>query len=930
MADDREVGVRFGAKTDGFAAGVQRATAEMRRTQAAFKESASDALALDNALAKYLARLDPTYKAQKLLADGLVLLDRNLAAGNISASTHAATIAKLEATYGKTANGVAEGAGRISFATAGVSRELIVLGHEAVTGNWTRMPGSMMVLAERVGGLHHIFAALASPVGIATIAIGGTVAVLGFLAARAVHANMELTKLNATMEATGRAGVVNEANMRNYITQLARLPGINKEAAESIVTHFSQARKIGGVMFDQLVRIVGDFAYVTGQKAPDAAKELAKAFSDPAKGAKDLDAQLGILTAAQLRQIETLMRQGDTMRAQQVLFDALKDRIQGLSDRQLSWAKFTEILRERWALMMLTMGGDADTLMRLSIALGEIINKMRGLSGGSSSVRMQVTNKPVQGGGRSDADTIKDTLAATQNVISLDERRKALSDEILRIKNALKVATGEEATILGGRLLEAEKQLHDLRGKHDMTRVQAMRMELEQMKTQENNFLEFSKTREIEFWQAKLAQVRKGSVDYAAITQELYTLRKAKAKQDLDEQVAEIKANAARFKEGSQERVQAAKDAAQLIGQAYGQESVQFKNAQREVEAALRARVQQQRQMDEQLIDSKLQHAKTMNDIERDRLSFEVQMGTMTAQERIDSLRQLEQREYLQEMQALQQKLQIPGVEAQERQKINAQIEQLELTHQRRMVKLNQDSALESQRKWTTFWQPVNSAFTSGIAGIVMRTQTLRQAMVSVTGAMLQSFLSMTGTMLAEWIAKTSIMRALKAAFGIEAQAMDTATTIASIAAARAEAAGTIPAYASEGAAAAMASVAAIPFVGWAMAPGVGAAHFATAMSYMAGVSVPSAAGGWKVDQDGLAMIHEDERVLPARYSAGLDRMVESAADGGGSTGGDLHAHFHVSAIDAQSVERFFRTNRGKLAKTITGAYRDHALRTPK
>lgn len=41
----------------------------------------------------------------------------------------------------------------LSLATAGATREVIVLAHEMVSGRFSRIPGSLMVLTERMGGL---------------------------------------------------------------------------------------------------------------------------------------------------------------------------------------------------------------------------------------------------------------------------------------------------------------------------------------------------------------------------------------------------------------------------------------------------------------------------------------------------------------------------------------------------------------------------------------------------------------------------------------------------------------------------------------------------------------------------------------------------------------------------------------------------------
>ena len=74
-------------------------------------------------------------------------------------------------------------AGHAAHGTAGITRELIVLGHEALQGRFSRIPGSMMVLAERSGSATSAVAkigdAFTSTAGIAAIA--GT-AIVGTLA----------------------------------------------------------------------------------------------------------------------------------------------------------------------------------------------------------------------------------------------------------------------------------------------------------------------------------------------------------------------------------------------------------------------------------------------------------------------------------------------------------------------------------------------------------------------------------------------------------------------------------------------------------------------------------------------------------------------------------------------------------------------------
>jgi hypothetical protein len=67
---------------------------------------------------------------------------------------------------------VEDGMTKSSHASAGMTRELIVLGHEAVSGNFSKMPGTLMVLAERSGFALTSLAAI-NPV---VLAIGAAVA----------------------------------------------------------------------------------------------------------------------------------------------------------------------------------------------------------------------------------------------------------------------------------------------------------------------------------------------------------------------------------------------------------------------------------------------------------------------------------------------------------------------------------------------------------------------------------------------------------------------------------------------------------------------------------------------------------------------------------------------------------------------------------
>ena len=88
---------------------------------------------------------------------------------------------------------------------------------------------------------------------------------------------------------------------------------------------------------------------------------------------------------------------------------------------------------------------------------------------------------------------------------------------------------------------------------------------------------------------------------------------------------------------------------------------------------------------------------------------------------------------------------------------------------------------------------------------------------------------------------------------------------------------------------------------------------------------IASAAGGWVVPSDQLAMVHQNEMILPANISRGLQSMIST--NGGGGAGGPVV--INVSAIDSHDVKRFFHSNGSVLVAALNKAMRNgSAMRT--
>ena len=90
----------------------------------------------------------------------------------------------------------------------------------------------------------------------------------------------------------------------------------------------------------------------------------------------------------------------------------------------------------------------------------------------------------------------------------------------------------------------------------------------------------------------------------------------------------------------------------------------------------------------------------------------------------------------------------------------------------------------------------------------------------------------------------------------------------------------------------------------------------------------------WKVPTDQLAMIHQNELIMPAAQAGAFRDMLTGASTGSASTGsaraqGAVHVHpqmhIKVGAMDASGFGGFLRNNQRELMKAMDGAVRQGA-----
>jgi len=218
------------------------------------------------------------------------------------------------------------------------------------------------------------------------------------------------------------------------------------------------------------------------------------------------------------------------------------------------------------------------------------------------------------------------------------------------------------------------------------------------------------------------------------------------------------------------------------------------------------------------------------------------------------------------------------------------------------------------------------SSFTSAFRGMISGHETFRQAMTKALENLANKFIDMVEKMVVKWIAgelaKTTATTAgdaartaSGAAAGAAGETMAAASMLKSI-------------FGSAGQAFAGVFGFMAPVMGPAAA-GPAAAAESTVISVGTGLVAAADIGMWKVPTDQLAMIHQNELIMPAAQAGAFRDMLTGASTGSARAQGAVHVHpqmnIKVGAMDASGFGGFLRNNQRELMKAMDGAVRQGA-----
>ena len=483
----------FGVRLDGDSGSLVSST-EAARDGISNLRTSTDELAIS------YAKLN-----QEALAAGQAWLKGDAAADNAADKAWALAngYKEVDGQLIKTKGHADEAAG----ANAGVTRSLITLGREALSGNFAQMPGTMAVLASRAGLTAGEMVSLG-------VSIGAPVVALGALTIAIYEGRKEMEAMNNALAVTSNYAGLTRSGMESLAASMAASGQITIGTSKEIVTALVASGRIGAEAIGAVAALASDFARATGQDIEKITPELVKLFSDPLKGAEELNKSMHFLTAAHLEHIATLQRLGETQQAQ--LFLAEK-----VADHMPKEEKNAGFLADTYKRLRDNASGYADILMSLGKIdsysdqakkkLEEIANlRKHGIAETSEAIVMRkaeyaaIMDNYVAEEKLNAAKT--DAAAKNEKELAItNEIHKTKSYKITELEDTLKLlASGEQTNLVLEREREIREQIANLKkvkpseAEKDTTKLleEAKRQDAATLAAHEDSF-----TRWIEAWQ---------------------------------------------------------------------------------------------------------------------------------------------------------------------------------------------------------------------------------------------------------------------------------------------------------------------------------------------------------------------------------------------------------------------------------------------
>lgn len=305
----------------------------------------------------------------------------------------------------------------------------------------------------------------------------------------------------------------------------------------------------------------------------------------------------------------------------------------------------------------------------------------------------------------------------------------------------------------------------------------------------------------------------------------------------------------------------------------------------------------------------------------------------ISEEEKLDLVKKATEEEYQAHRALLNEEAALSGQSLAQREAMQNRLNHLDATFKRQSVQLTNEAAQQQAQIWLDLSSRISQSMSSSIMGLLQHTTTFREAARQMSVQIMQYFVK-AGT---DWVAEYAMTVARNVATHVMGEQTMTAATQAGVAERSASvAAGSVADLAGK-AAAVLKSIIASSAEAFAgvfgfMAPLLGpaaAGPAAAAQATVAGMASVASfdIGAWSIPEDQLAMVHKNELVMTASQGEAFRNVLDNG--GGNPRGSDMQVHapvnFHIHAVDAQNVARFFQNNGKEIMRAMARHVQDGA-----
>ena len=487
------------------------------------------------------------------------------------------------------------------------------------------------------------------------------------------------------------------------------------------------------------------------------------------------------------------------------------------------------------------------------------------------------------------------------SAMDTDEKIRALTEKPTPIK---KKEGGDES---GGNRAE---QLADWKQK------------LEEFRTSdiEKNgiYHELSKKQEEAYWADKLAIAQKfkdtDSKVYAEVAKLAMESRKAAAKEELNDKIADLETKKTLVKGNAAAELAIVVEELSIKKKAYGEDSEQYKAAARKKLEFDKQQKDARIALEVELESAKLDLKKIGYDAEKENNKFLFDQGKITKEALIGLEADYVNKVYAEDKKLLDYKLQQDNLTIAEEMKLKAEIAKLNAKHANDVVAKQHEASLESTKVWRDYFTHFHDSIDTALTDMIMGTKSFAQAVADVGEQMLTELVNIIVKNRTAWLAN-ELTKTTASVTGDQTRTASS-NTAASIGMVKHAGEAVTSITTSGVTAGAGATAESAPYAGWG-ALAIGAGVMAAVLA-MTGNIKSSAGGEWRVDRDRLNVVHKDETILPASIATPLRNAVE----GGGGLGGGAPT-FHIHAMDSHDVKKFFDKHGSALVDSLRGQNRN-------